>query len=106
MQPSRTLIHRIAKNCLEIREMLRTDNANVLILIIVQLKPVRQQTSEKKNGKKPEGSWIYPFHPCAPGQWFEFAMHPDYHLQMGHLHYDVILLFRPESFRGFLSCAN
>ena len=29
MQLSRTMIHRIAKNCLEIREMLRTDNANV-----------------------------------------------------------------------------
>ena len=106
MQLSRTIIHRIAKNCLEIREMLRTDNANVLILIIVQLKPVRQQTSERKTEKKPEGSWIYLLHPCAPGQWFEFPMHPDYHLQMGHLHYDVILQFRPESFRGFLSCAN
>ena len=104
MQLSRTIIHRIAKNCLEIREMLRTDNANVSDHCTV--KTCTTTNIGKKTPKKPEGSWIYPFHPCAPGQWFEFAMHPDYHLQMGHLHYDVILLFRPESFRGFPSCAN
>ena len=28
------------------------------------------------------------------------------HFEIGHLHDDVILLLRPESFRGLLSCAN
>ena len=51
-----------------------------LILIILQLKPLRQQRSEKKKRpKKPAGSWIYPLHPCAPDQWLEFPMHPDFH---------------------------
>ena len=61
---------------------------------------------KKKTEKNPTGSWIYRLHPCAPGQWFEFPMHPDHDLQKRHFHDDVILLLRPESFRGFLSCAN
>ena len=60
----------------------------------------------KKTEKNLKGLGSIRFTLVRPAQWFEFAMHPDYHLQMGHLHYDVILLFRPEYFRGFLSCAN
>ena len=40
--------------------------------------------------------------PALPNFWYETQHHPI----IGHLHDDIILLLRPESFRVLLSCAN
>ena len=63
-----------------------------LILIILQLKLIRKQTSGKKRIKPCRVLNLSVTHPCASGQWFEFLMHSDYDLQKGHLPDDVILL--------------